>query len=115
MAFIAVPAFADSNLNFVLLFHCGNIWYDYFAPTRTITAGALTTLIIVGFYTSSLALVADAFHYVRSVLYPHAGVSLLTANMNDQLNDLIGFIVAFAALKVHVAVTDRSCSILMRR
>ncbi|KAE8149774.1 cation efflux protein [Aspergillus avenaceus] len=35
--------------------------------------------ISVGFYTSSLALVADAFHY---------------------LNDLIGFVVAFAALKI---------------
>ncbi|KAJ5433357.1 cation diffusion facilitator family metal ion transporter [Penicillium daleae] len=37
------------------------------------------TEISIGFYTSSLALVADAFHY---------------------LNDLIGFIVAFAALKI---------------
>ncbi|KAJ5900824.1 uncharacterized protein N7473_004894 [Penicillium subrubescens] len=37
------------------------------------------TEISIGFYTSSLALVADAFHY---------------------LNDLIGFVVAFAALKI---------------
>ncbi|KAL2866869.1 putative di-, tri-valent inorganic cation transporter [Aspergillus lucknowensis] len=45
----------------------------------------LTEISAVGFYTHSLALVADAFHY---------------------LNDLIGFIVAYAALKVSSADTS---------
>ncbi|CEL02372.1 hypothetical protein ASPCAL03543 [Aspergillus calidoustus] len=44
-----------------------------------ISAAFFLTEISVGFYTHSLALVADAFHY---------------------LNDLVGFIVAFTALKV---------------
>ncbi|KAL3436367.1 hypothetical protein BDV09DRAFT_184312 [Aspergillus tetrazonus] len=44
-----------------------------------ISAAFFLTEISVGFYTHSLALVADAFHY---------------------LNDLVGFIVAFVALKV---------------
>ncbi|KAL4993481.1 cation efflux protein [Aspergillus recurvatus] len=44
-----------------------------------ISAAFFLAEISVGFYTHSLALVADAFHY---------------------LNDLVGFIVAFAALKV---------------
>ncbi|KAJ5238363.1 hypothetical protein N7468_002982 [Penicillium chermesinum] len=45
--------------------------------------------ISVGFYTHSLALVADAFHY---------------------LNDLIGFVVAFAALKVGVTISAKKDS-----
>ncbi|KAL4877315.1 cation efflux protein [Aspergillus karnatakaensis] len=48
----------------------------------TISAAFFLTEISVGFYTHSLALVADAFHY---------------------LNDLVGFIVALAALRVSQA------------
>ncbi|KAL4937657.1 hypothetical protein BDV06DRAFT_226759 [Aspergillus oleicola] len=47
-----------------------------------ISAAFFVTEISVGFYTHSLALVADAFHY---------------------LNDLVGFIVAFVALRVSTA------------
>uniref|UniRef100_A0A093VHV3 Zinc/cadmium resistance protein n=1 Tax=Talaromyces marneffei PM1 TaxID=1077442 RepID=A0A093VHV3_TALMA len=53
----------------------GWIW-DAGAPTNKSAAVARQ---LVGFYTRSLALIADAFHY---------------------LNDLIGFIVAYAALKI---------------
>lgn len=45
----------------------------------SISASFFLAEIAVGFYTRSLALVADAFHY---------------------LNDLVGFIVALVALKV---------------
>lgn len=57
--------------------------------------------ISVGFYTKSLALVADAFHYVStssSPVYTHA--------YDKQLNDLIGFIVALVA----VHATERKTS-----
>lgn len=54
--------------------------------------------ISVGFYTRSLALVADAFHYVRkaAIVSPY---SICFANYS-QLNDLVGFMVAFASVKV---------------
>jgi solute carrier family 30 (zinc transporter), member 1 len=59
-------------------------------------------VLLVGFRTHSLALIADAFHYVRplpshlysSVLYP---TDLLTL-LKSQLNDVVGFSVALAAL-----------------
>jgi zinc transporter 1 len=49
--------------------------------------------ITVGFYTKSLALVADAFHYVRRLPLSPVALSDLT-----QLNDLIGFIIALVAV-----------------
>lgn len=58
----------------------------------------LTPFLVVGFRTGSLALIADAFHYVRSSSAPRAS----PANM-PQLNDLIGFSVALAALLVSFA------------
>jgi zinc transporter 1 len=52
--------------------------------------------VVVGFYTHSIALVADAFHYVSTVL--NCLWRYLTRY--SQLNDLIGFIVALVAVQV---------------
>jgi len=54
--------------------------------------------ISVGFYTRSLALVADAFHYVRKAAI--ASSSSICFVDYFQLNDLVGFMVAFASVKV---------------
>jgi len=50
-----------------------------------------------GFYTRSLALVADAFHYVRVVC---AREAMLTITDILQLSDLAGFVVALVAVVV---------------
>lgn len=50
-----------------------------------------------GFYTHSLALVADAFHYVRVVC---AREAMLTITDILQLSDLAGFVVALVAVVV---------------
>jgi len=52
----------------------------------------------VAFLTKSLALMADAFHYVHVLSDPVTGV-LAHANLS-QLNDLVGFVVALTALIV---------------
>lgn len=63
---------------------------------------------VVGFYTRSLALVADAFHYVRARWRPASRLAKLLIVL--QLNDLIGFVVGFVAFKVTLP-SYRSCHI----
>lgn len=61
----------------------------------------LTLPLLVGFYTHSLALVADAFHYVRLFQLEISGI-FAWADNNCQLNDLVGFVVALAAVRVSI-------------
>ena len=58
---------------------------------------------LVGFYTHSLALVADAFHYVCFRLSSWRTDAWGCWHL-WQLNDLVGFIVALAAVKVDIAI-----------
>ena len=51
----------------------------------------MTDSFAVGFYTHSLALIADAFHYV---LFTQENLVDKTINKFAQLNDLVGFVVA---------------------
>lgn len=53
----------------------------------------------MGFYTRSVALIADAFHYVCEILTFLVYKQRLIYGP-IQLNDLVGFIVALTALKV---------------
>lgn len=78
------------------LFASSSQRYPVWSQKPSINIHVLTIIYLVGFYTRSLALVADAFHYVQSSL------SCWNFSFTNpfQLNDLIGFIVAFAALKV---------------
>ena len=57
---------------------------------------------LVGFYTHSLALVADAFHYVRTHATPACGELRSARLIRMQLNDLVGFVVALVAYKVRL-------------
>ena len=62
----------------------------------------MTDSFAVGFYTHSLALIADAFHYV---LFTQENLVDKTINKFAQLNDLVGFVVAFAAFKVRASIS----------
>lgn len=59
----SVPASAAGDLHIAMFLHCGNNRYNMPSPRSAITSDCC---LLVGFYTRSLALVADAFHYVRT-------------------------------------------------